>query len=49
MSVVKAKFELMLMMMPTLIRLKNSRSGRRWLGQLGRGCDVAPNDKLEKE
>lgn len=43
------KFVLMLMMMPTLIRLKNSRSSCRWLGQLSRGCDVAPNEKPEEE
>ena len=48
-SVAKAKFVLMLMLMlvQTLIRLKNSRSCRSWFGQLSRGCDVAPDDKLE--
>lgn len=39
----------MLMLMPTLIRLKNSRSSRRWPGQPSRGCDVATNDKLGEE
>lgn len=40
---------LMLKLKSTLIRLKNSRSSGRWLGQLRRGCDVATNDKLGEE
>lgn len=48
-SVAKAEFVLMLMLMPTLIRLKNSRSSRGRPGEPSRGCDVATNDKLGED